>query len=167
MLYHFRDCELDEAQRVLRRRGRELPVQPKVLDLLLFLLRHRARLVPKELLFRELWPDAIVTEASLTRLVKEARRAVGDDGRRQKVIRTSHRRGYRFVSDVAVSNGEDQSEEDKAVELARRSLEAAVEFGALELRERVREFAETCLVAIQVARRSRNRSAGATAERVG
>ncbi|MGH0032677.1 MAG: winged helix-turn-helix domain-containing protein [Myxococcota bacterium] len=153
MRYHFRDCELDEALRVLTRHGEEVPVQPKVLDLLLFLLRHRSRMVPKELLFRELWPDAIVTEASLTRLVKEARRAVGDDGRRQRVIRTAHRRGYRFVAEVEVRNGDDASEEERAIELARRSLEASVEFGALEVRERVREFAETCLVAIHRARR--------------
>lgn len=167
MVYRFRDCELDEARRVLRRRGHEQPVQPKVLDLLLFLLRHRTRLVPKELLFRELWPDAIVTEASLTRLVKEARRAIGDDGRRQKLIRTAHRRGYRFVADVEVRNGENTSEEERAIELARRSLEASVEFGALELRERVREFAETCLVAIQAARKAAVRSAPAALERVG
>jgi len=167
MVYRFRDCELDEARRIFRRGGRERQVQPKVLDLLLFLVRHRARLVPKQLLFRELWPDAIVTEASLTRLVKEARRLVGDDGRRQKVIRTAHRRGYRFVAEVEVRNGEDSSEEERAIELARRSLEASVEFGALELRERVREFAETCLVAIQTARRATPDSARSLAERVG
>ncbi len=105
MIYRFLDCELDEARRTLVRDGEELPVQPKVLDLLVFLARHRARMVPKDLLFRELWPDTIVTEASLTRLVKEARKAVGDDGRRQGVIKTAHRRGYRFVAEVAVSNG--------------------------------------------------------------
>lgn len=157
MRYRFRDCELDEALRVFTRRGQERAVQPKVLDLLIFLLRHRARMVPKELLFREIWPDAIVTEASLTRLVKEARRLVGDDGRRQQVIKTAHRRGYRFVADVEVRNGENSSEEERAIELARRSLEASVEFGALELRERVREFAETCLVAIHTARRASGR----------
>lgn len=159
MQYRFGRCELDEARRLLVRDGRERKVQPKVLDLLLFLVRHRARVVPKEVLFRELWPDAIVTEASLTRLVKEARRVIGDDGRRQSLIRTANRRGYRFVADVQASNGESQTEEERAIELARRSLEASVEFGALELKERVREFADTCLVAIQTARR--------TAERVG
>lgn len=167
MVYRFRDCEIDEARRVLRRGGRERPLQPKVMDLLLFLLRHRARMVPKELLFRELWPDAIVTEASLTRLVKEARRAVGDDGRRQRVIRTAHRRGYRFVCEVEVRNGDDASEEERVIELARRSLEASVEFGALDLRERVREFAEACLLAIQTARRESGNPAARHAQRVG
>ena len=157
MLYRFGRCELDEPRRQLSRDGREQAVQPKVLDLLLFLVRHRARVVPKEVLFRELWPDAIVTEASLTRLVKEARRAIGDDGRRQGMIRTANRRGYRFVAEVEARNGETHTEEEQAIELARRSLEASVEFGALELRERVREFADTCLVAIQTARRAAER----------
>jgi DNA-binding winged helix-turn-helix (wHTH) protein len=154
MIYRFLDCELDEARRVLIRNEEEQAVQPKVLDLLVFLIRHRARMVPKELLFREIWPDAIVTEASLTRLVKEARKVVGDDGRRQQVIKTAHRRGYRFVAEVDASNGESRTEEEEAIEMARRSLEAAVEFGALDLRERVQEFAETCLVAIDAARRT-------------
>lgn len=160
MLYRFHDCELDDSKRVLRRRGREEQVQPKVMDLLIFLLRHRARVVPKELLFHELWPDAIVTEASLTRLAKEARRVVGDDGRRQRIIRTVHGRGYHLVAEVEARNGEDASEEEQAIELARRSLEASAEFQALELRERVGEFVETCLVAIQTARRTRPEVAG-------
>lgn len=153
MIYEFGDCVLDETRRVLARRGVERPVQPKVLDLLIFLARHRARLVPKDLLFRELWPDAIVTESSLTRLVKEARRAVGDDGRRQKVIRTSNRRGYRFVADVLVRNGDAENEQEEAIELARLSLESALEFSSLDLRERVRELITTCRAAIQAARR--------------
>ena len=155
MIHRFGECELDEARRTLFRRGHEVRLQPKVLDLLLFLIRHRERVVPKEVLFRELWPDVIVTEASLTRLVKEARRAVGDDGRRQRVLRTSHGRGYRFAAVVHAKDGEGQGEEEGRIDLARRSLEAAIEYGGLDLRERVREFAVACLAAIEVARAQR------------
>ena len=155
MIFRFGDCELDEARRALCRRGREVRLQPKVLDLLLFLIRHRERVVPKEVLFRELWPDVIATEASLTRLVKEARRAVGDDGRRQRVLRTSHGRGYRFAAAVEARNGEGRSEEESRIDLARRSLEAAIEYGGLDLRERVREFVGACLGAIEIARAER------------
>lgn len=155
MIYAFGECELDEARRLLHRRGREVRVQPKVLDLLLFLLRHRERVVPKEVLFRELWPEVVVTEASLTRLVKEARRALGDDGRRQRFLRTSHGRGYRFAAQVEVRNGEGCSEEESRIDLARRSLEAAIEYGGLDLRERVREFTSACLGAIEIARAPR------------
>ena len=155
MTYVFGECEVDESRRTLRRRDREVRLQPKVLDLLVFLIRHRERVVPKEVLFRELWPDVIVTEASLTRLVKEARRAVGDDGRRQRVLRTSHGRGYRFAAGVVVHNGAAPTEEERRIELARHSLEAAIEYGGLDLRERVREFVGACLGAIAIARAER------------
>lgn len=151
MLYRFEDCELDEGLRELRRRGRQVTLQPKVIDLLLFLLRHRGRVVPKEVLFRELWPDAIVTRASLTRLVKEARRALGDDGCAQRIVRTVRGRGYRFASQVAASGAGGYGEEERAIERARASLEAALEVGARDLRERLRAFVETCRLAVHSA----------------
>ena len=156
MLYTFGAYEVDEAARVLRRGGREIPLQPKVLDLLLLVLLHRGRVAPKDLLLRELWPDTVVTEASLTRLVKEARRAVADDGRRQRVIKTVRGRGYRLAAAVRVSNGGEigDGEEERAVELARRSLEAVIERSGMRLRERVRVFVEACQLAIQTARRA-------------
>jgi DNA-binding winged helix-turn-helix (wHTH) protein len=160
-MYAFGDCEVDEARRTLTRCGREVRLQPKVFDLLLFLLRHRERVVPKEVLFRELWPDVVVTEASLTRLVKEARRALGDDGRRQRVLRTFHGRGYRFAAGVEVHNGAAPTEEERRIELARCSLEAAIEYGGLDLRERVREFVGACLGAIEIARAERGGVGGA------
>jgi DNA-binding winged helix-turn-helix (wHTH) protein len=155
VVYVFGEFELDESLRALRRRGRDVRLQPKVLDLLLFLVRHRERVVPKPVLFRELWPDVIVTEASLTRLVKEARRALGDDGRRQRMLRTAHGRGYRFAAPVELRNGDPAGREEGRVEIARRSLEAAIEYGGLDLRERVRDFVRTCLGAIESARGAR------------
>jgi DNA-binding winged helix-turn-helix (wHTH) protein len=100
----FGDFELDETRRELRRSGASVPVQPKVLELLAFLIRHRERVVPQAELLRALWPDAVVTSASLARALKEARRALGDDGATQRVIRTHRGGGYRFVAalDAAV-----------------------------------------------------------------
>ena len=152
MIYRFLEFELDEQQRTLRSNGDDVAVQPKVLDLLIVLLWHRARVVPKDVLFRELWPDAMVTEASLTRLVKEARRAVGDDGRSQGVIRTASRRGYRFVAEVATSGRGDDSDEERVIRMARQSLEAHVETQSLELQSRISEFEHVCLLAIRSAR---------------
>lgn len=150
----FHDFELDEATRSLLRAGTRVALQPKVFDLLAFLLRHRAQVVPRDVLLRALWPDAIVTEASLTRLVKEARRALGDDGRSQRVIQTLQRRGYRFVARVRVLENDSNGEAERSVELARRSLEAALDRGAADLRERVRDFVRQCELAIRSARRS-------------
>lgn len=101
MQQRFGDCELDLAARELRRAGRPQPVEPKVFDLLVFLLEHHDRVVSKAELHDVLWPDVTVTEASLDRTVMKARRAVGDDARRQSVIRTVPRRGYRFVARLA------------------------------------------------------------------
>ncbi len=144
MLYYFGDFELDEDARSLSRAGRSCHVQPKVMDLLLFLVRHRARAVSRVALVRLLWPDTVVTEASLTRLVKEARRLVGDDGRGQEVIRTLHCRGYRFVAEVEVQADDAGRELVHTLEMARLSLEDVIDFGACEVRERVREFVSVC-----------------------
>ncbi len=144
MLYLFEDCELEDARRTLVRHGREVHVEPKVMDLLVFLVRHRARFVSKGVLLREIWPDTIVSQGSLTRLVKEARRAIGDDGRRQRLLKTLHGRGYRFIADVDIQNGSIAEEHERALEFALLSLEAALETGVVDLRERVREFVETC-----------------------
>ena len=74
--------------------------QPKVFDLLHYLIVNRERVVDKDELMRVLWPDVVVTEASLTQALKKARKVVGDTGDHQKVIRTVQRRGFRFVAAV-------------------------------------------------------------------
>jgi DNA-binding winged helix-turn-helix (wHTH) protein/tetratricopeptide (TPR) repeat protein len=96
----FGDHELDLSRFELRRSGRRVRVQPKVLDLLVYLIRNRERVVPKEELLDALWRDVAVAETALTHAVKEARRAVRDTGGRQSVIQTVRGRGYRFVASV-------------------------------------------------------------------
>lgn len=99
--YRFGDVTLDPDSRELARGGEPVPVEPKVLDLLLYLVEHRGRAVDKDELQDRVWPGVIVTEASLTRCVMKARRAVGDQDRPHRVIRTIHGFGYRFVADLA------------------------------------------------------------------
>jgi DNA-binding winged helix-turn-helix (wHTH) protein/tetratricopeptide (TPR) repeat protein len=99
----FGDCELDLARFELRRGGRRVRVQPKVLDLLVYLIRHRERVVPRDELLAAVWPGVVVSETALSQTVKEARRAVRDDGVRQGVIQTVRGRGYRFVAPVEES----------------------------------------------------------------
>jgi DNA-binding winged helix-turn-helix (wHTH) protein/tetratricopeptide (TPR) repeat protein len=91
----FGDFELDADTRRLRLRGREIGLQPRVFDLLAYLVRHRDRVVGKEELLSELWPGVIVTDASLQRAVSLARGALREGGLEQ-AIRTYARRGYRF-----------------------------------------------------------------------
>jgi pimeloyl-ACP methyl ester carboxylesterase/DNA-binding winged helix-turn-helix (wHTH) protein len=96
----FDECELDQAGRELRVKGQVRAIEPKAFDLLTYLLENRDRAVDKEELQDAIWPDVVVTEASLTRTIMKARKAVGDDAHRQKVIKTLPRRGYRFVANV-------------------------------------------------------------------
>ena len=96
----FGNCELDVARVVLRRDGAEIPVEPQVFDLLCCLIDRRGQVVRKEDLLDQVWGDRFVSESALTTRIKSARRAVGDDGARQVVIRTVHGKGYEFVAEV-------------------------------------------------------------------
>jgi DNA-binding winged helix-turn-helix (wHTH) protein len=99
-VYRFGECELDVAARELRRAGAPVHLEPQALDLLAHLLEHRDRVVSKVELLDGVWGHRFVSEANLTTRVKEVRRAVGDDGTRQAVIRNVRGRGYRFVAAV-------------------------------------------------------------------
>ena len=100
MVYTFEDCRLDEELYVLCHAGQPLKLEPKVLGLLVYLLHHRQRVVPKNELIEQLWPAQVVTEAALTHCMTKARKAMQDDGGSQRVIKTLHGRGYRFVAEV-------------------------------------------------------------------
>jgi DNA-binding winged helix-turn-helix (wHTH) protein/predicted ATPase len=97
MIHAFDGYELDLARYELRRDGDVVPVEPQVFDVLVYLVEHRDRLVTKEELLDNVWGDRFVSESALTSRIKAARRAIGDDGSRQRLIRTAHGRGYRFV----------------------------------------------------------------------
>ena len=99
MRYLFSDLEVDVDRFELRRRGVPVHVERQVFDVLAYLLANRSRVVPKHELLDEVWGDRFVSESALTSRIKAARRAVGDDGAAQRVIRTSFGRGYQFVAD--------------------------------------------------------------------
>lgn len=136
MRFRWAECQLDREARALERAGKPVRVQPLVLDLLLLLLQHRGRVVSEEFLRRELWHDVQVTEASLRRLVKEARRAIGDDGARQEQIQTIRGRGIRFATPVTTNDGWDTSfvgRADVMEALEQRLEEVAGGLGGLTL----------------------------------
>lgn len=97
-IYRFLDCELDVARRELRRGDELVALQPKVFELLVYLIERRERAVDKAEIQDAVWPGVVVTETSLTQAIRKARRAVGDDSETQAVIRTIHGHGYRFVA---------------------------------------------------------------------
>jgi predicted ATPase/DNA-binding winged helix-turn-helix (wHTH) protein len=104
----FADCELDLGRFVLRRGGEEIRIEPQVFDVLAYLVGHRGAVVRKEELLDAVWGDRFVSESALTTRIKAVRQAVGDDGRRQSIIRTVHGKGYEFVA-TAEEQQEDQT----------------------------------------------------------
>jgi DNA-binding winged helix-turn-helix (wHTH) protein len=96
--YRFGDFVLVPALFELRRLGRRLHVAPKVFDLILYLVENHDRVVTHADFRAQLWPGVTVTDSSLTYTVMAARRALGDEGRRQAFIRNVRSRGYRFVA---------------------------------------------------------------------
>lgn len=95
MILAFGDFELDEELYALRRRGRPVKLEPRVFDVLAFLLRRRARVVTKAELLDALWPGEAVSESVLPRCIAAARRALGDTRGGGRIIQTLHRRGDR------------------------------------------------------------------------
>ncbi|HMB69586.1 MAG TPA: winged helix-turn-helix domain-containing protein [bacterium] len=140
MSWRFADFELDEERRELRLRGREVVLQPRVMDVLLYLVRNRERVVPKDELLDRLWPGTVVTESSLQRAVSLARSALRA-GEAADAIRSYPRRGYRFCADVTASGPSEpptgRPEIPPALADARTAFETADWEGALELLARV------------------------------
>lgn len=100
MRFLFGDYTLDPDRRELRRGGALVPVEPQVFDLLLHLIRNRDRVVSKDDLLAAVWHGRIVSESTIGHRINAARRAIGDSGENQKLIRTIARRGIRFVGEV-------------------------------------------------------------------
>jgi DNA-binding winged helix-turn-helix (wHTH) protein/pimeloyl-ACP methyl ester carboxylesterase len=98
--YCFDGVVVDTTRFELVRDGEPVHVEPQVFDVLAHLLAHRDRLVTKEELLDTVWGDQFVSESALTTRIKQLRRAVGDDGRTQRIVRTVHGRGYQLVADV-------------------------------------------------------------------
>jgi TolB-like protein/tetratricopeptide (TPR) repeat protein len=98
--YRFEDYVLDPERRELMRGSEAIAVGPQVFDLLLYLVQNREHVVSKDQLLDEVWGARIVSESTLTSHINAARKAIGDTGQEQRLIRTVSRKGFRFVGDV-------------------------------------------------------------------
>jgi TolB-like protein/Tfp pilus assembly protein PilF len=97
LVYRFEDYVLDSDRRELRRGPALLVIEPQVFDLLVFLVSHRDRLVSKEDLLASVWGGRIVSESTLDSRINAVRRVIGDNGKEQRLIRTTIGKGVRFV----------------------------------------------------------------------
>src|SRR5467141_1948959 len=93
---------LDVDRRELRRCSEPIAVEPQVFDLLVYLVQNRDRVVSKDDLIASVWGGRIVSDTTLTSRIYAARRAIGDSGRNQSLIRTIARKGLRFIGDVRI-----------------------------------------------------------------
>lgn len=110
MRFLFGDCALDPTRRELWRGGEAIHVEPQVFDLLLHLVRNRDQVISKDEILAAVWGGRIVSESTLSNRINAARRAIGDSGEQQGLIRTVPRRGLRFVADVREEADQTQSE---------------------------------------------------------
>lgn len=109
------ELELDTSVFELRRHGEPVSVEPQVFDVLSYLIAHRDRVVPKEELMDAVWGGRFVSETAVTSRIKQVRRALGDDGQAQRLVRTQHGRGYRFVGAVEDGGAPVSRPDDEAV----------------------------------------------------
>ena len=100
MQFSFDNCVLDLDRRELLRASSTVATAPKVFDVLAYLMEHRDRVVSRDDLVNAVWQGRIVSESTFATHINAVRKAVGDDGQQQRVIRTVARKGFRFVATV-------------------------------------------------------------------
>jgi len=115
VLFLFDGHSLDTDRRELCRGSDAVAVEPQVFDLLVFLLENRVRVLSKDDLIASVWSGRVVSDSTLTSRINAARRAIGDSGEEQKLIRTIARKGFRFVGEV---RSPDRSEATRILEPA-------------------------------------------------
>ena len=109
MLFNFNDLQLDIGRRELRRGADLVELEPQVFDLLVYLVQNRERIVTKDDLIAAVWGGRIVSESTLSSRIAAVRRAIGDSGEQQTLIRTAARKGMRFVGTVSEQTGLDSA----------------------------------------------------------
>jgi TolB-like protein len=101
MIYLFEEFQLDTDKVELSASGDAIPLEPQVFALLRLLIENRDRMVGKDEIVERVWHGRIVSESAVASRIKSVRHALGDDGRAQRVIRTVHGLGFRFVADAS------------------------------------------------------------------
>ena len=122
IVYEFAGRRVDPARRLLTLDGRPTPMFPRCFDALLLLIERRGELLEKEFLLQALWPDVIVDENSLAKVISDVRRALGEGPKDSGCIATVPRRGYRFTASVAVLNNSANANAGKTERADMRSL---------------------------------------------
>src|SRR5262245_41021302 len=102
MKYQVAEYIIDTARYRISSGDAAIPAEPKVFDLLVYLVQHTDRVLSREELFREVWDGREVSDATLSNHIKSARKILGDNGELQKTILTVRGRGYQIIEPVTV-----------------------------------------------------------------
>lgn len=106
MIYSFNNCQIDPYNFSIQKNGESIAVEPRVFDLIIFLIENRSHVVSREKLFEKVWKGRHVLDATLSNHIKSARNILDDNGQLQKVIKTVHGRGYQFIAPIEEANKE-------------------------------------------------------------
>lgn len=101
MIFQFNQYCVDTDRYQLFLQGTEFTTEPQVFDLLVYLIENRERVVSRDELLENLWKGKVVTDSALSARLKDVRKAVGDDGTKQSIIKTFHGRGYQFIAKIS------------------------------------------------------------------
>lgn len=112
MIYHFSNCVLDTRQHKFYRAGELIEIEPKVFEVLSYLIKHRGTLISRDELLDSCWPGVYISEGTLTRCITRVRSAIAQNNQR-KLIETVHRRGYRFVAEVSEHKEDEEDSSDQ------------------------------------------------------
>ena len=126
MRYQFEDFVLDPNRRELARGAVPITMGPQVFDLLLHLVQNREHVVSKDDLIEVVWGGRIVSESTVTSHINAVRKAIGDTGEEQRLLRTIARKGYRFVGEVREPDGLDGPDSPKVQQSAALSAAPAL-----------------------------------------
>ncbi|MDO3386761.1 winged helix-turn-helix domain-containing protein [Gilvimarinus sp. SDUM040013] len=110
MIVRYNNIEIDLEQFRITNAGQEVTVEPKVFDTIAYLVKNQSRMVTRDELFETVWEGRQVSDATLSNHIKNARKALDDDGERQQVIKTVRGRGYQFIAQLSGVQEEDKQE---------------------------------------------------------
>ena len=100
MRLKFENCEIDLDLAELRRDGQLVRVEPKIFGLLVYLAENAGRVISRDELLSEVWEGRIVSDSAISSRISAARKAIGDSGKNQRLIKTVSKQGFRFLADV-------------------------------------------------------------------
>ena len=118
LIYRFEDFHFDTDLRELTCAGEPRALEPQVMALLELLIANAERVISKDEIVEQIWNGRIVSDGSINSRVKLLRKALDDDGKQQRLIKTVHGQGFRFVGTARAEDSERGDDEGKAAPLA-------------------------------------------------